>query len=207
MGDISIKTPESYKYKRGVIIDMRVGNLKHPNATYDCRVSSASVLLIIFSIVFSTGSFNEILAAQTESWKPSKPMKIILSGRGAYDLIARQLARGASRLFGTKSHCPGRGRCSRIQRHGCAPWIKPGWSYNKSTRCGHVRWIGNNQNLYSWNVRDIPVIMALDAPPYGIFSSPKSPYKSYQDIVKTKTPSTYRVGRSNFYRYPSDRGF
>ena len=125
---------------------MRVGNLKHRNATYDCRVSSASALLISFFIVFAIGSFNEILAAQTEAWKPSRPIRIILSGRGAYDLIARQLALRTSRLFGTKSDCTVGHRCSGLQRHGCAPGIQARRSYNKFTRCGHVRWIGNNQN-------------------------------------------------------------
>jgi hypothetical protein len=103
-----------------------------------CVYRVGTVGLIIFSIVFLAGSFNEGLAGQPESWKPSKPMKIILSGRGAYDLIARQLVRVLPDYLGQNS-------LSRSWKalKGSMPWTcsmdRLRWSYNKSARCGHVR--------------------------------------------------------------------
>ena len=76
------------------------------------------------------------------------------------------------------------------------------WSYNKSAWCGHVRWFDNNKAHISWNVRDIPVIMALDAPPYGIFGSPKSPFLSYRDIVNAKTPVRIALAGATFIVIP-----
>ena len=46
------------------------------------------------------------------------------------------------------------------------------------------------------------MIMALDAPPYGIFGSPKSPFKSYQDIVKAKTEIRVALAGATFIVIP-----
>jgi hypothetical protein len=44
--------------------------------------------------------------------------------------------------------------------------------------------------------------MALDAPPYGIFGSPKSPFLSYRDIVNTKTPVRIALAGATFIVIP-----
>ena len=166
-----------------------------------CVYRVGAVGLIIFSIVFLTGSFNEGLAGQPESWKPSKPMKIILSGRGAYDLIARQLVRVLPDYLGQKLTVQvvegAQGFNAMDVLHGSAP------DGHTISLLGVATYVGlTTKSLYSWNVRDIPVIMALDAPPYGIFGSPKSPFLSYRDIVNTKTPIRIALAGATFIVIP-----
>jgi tripartite-type tricarboxylate transporter receptor subunit TctC len=160
-----------------------------------------TVVLIALFIVSSMGGFHESLAAQSESWKPSKPMKIILSGRGAYDLIARQMARVLPDYLGQKVTIQvvegAQGFNAMDVLHGSSP------DGHTLSLLGVATYVGlTTKSLYSWNVRDIPVIMALDAPPYGIFGSPKSPIKSYQDIVNAKTPIRVALAGATFIVIP-----
>ena len=178
---------------------MRVSDLTHRNASFLYRFGSA--FLISCFIVFTTGSLNEVLAAQTEAWKPSKPMRIILSGRGAYDLIARQLARVLPDYLGQKLTVQvvegAQGFNAMDVLHGSTP------DGHTISLLGVATYVGlTTKSLYSWNVQDIPVIMALDAPPYGIFGSPKSPFQSYKDIVNTKTPVRIALAGATFIVIP-----
>jgi tripartite-type tricarboxylate transporter receptor subunit TctC len=171
----------------------------HRNQSCVHRVGT--VFLIILSIFLSTGSFSEGFAAQPEAWKPSKPMKIILSGRGAYDLIARQLARVLPDYLGQKVTVQvvegAQGFNAMDVLHGSSP------DGHTISLLGVATYVGlTTKSLYSWNVRDIPVIMALDAPPYGIFGSPKSPFQSYKDIVNTKTPVRIALAGATFIVVP-----
>jgi len=166
-----------------------------------CSYRVGTVILIVFFMVFSTGSFNEALAAQPESWKPSKPMKVILSGRGAYDLIARHLARVLPDYLGQKLTVQvvegAQGFNAVDVLHGSSP------DGHTISLLGVATYVGlTTKSLYSWNVRDIPVIMALDAPPYGIFGAPKSPFLSYRDIVNTKTPIRVALAGATFIVIP-----
>ncbi len=166
-----------------------------------CVYRVGTVGLLVFFMAFSTGSFNEVLAGQAESWKPSKPLKIILSGRGAYDLIARQMARVLPDYLGQKVTIQvvegAQGFNAMDVLHGSAP------DGHTMSLLGVATYVGlTTKSLYSWNVRDIPVIMALDAPPYGIFGSPKSPFLSYRDIVNTKTPIRVALAGATFIVIP-----
>jgi tripartite-type tricarboxylate transporter receptor subunit TctC len=166
-----------------------------------CVYRVGAVGLLVFFMVFSTGSFNEGLAAQPESWKPSKPMKIILSGRGAYDLIARQVARVLPDYLGQKVTVQvvegAQGFNAMDVLHGSSP------DGHTISLLGVATYVGlTTKSLYSWNVRDIPVLMALDAPPYGIFGSPKSPFTSYRDIVNAKTPIRIALAGATFIVIP-----
>jgi tripartite-type tricarboxylate transporter receptor subunit TctC len=178
---------------------MRVSDLTHRSASFLYRFGSA--LLISFFIVSTTGSLNEVLAAQTEAWKPSKPMRVILSGRGAYDLIARQLARVLPDHLGQKLTVQivegAQGFNAMDVLHGASP------DGHTISLLGVATYVGlTTKSLYPWNVQDIPVIMALDAPPYGIFGSPKSPFQSYKDIVNTKTPVRIALAGATFIVIP-----
>jgi tripartite-type tricarboxylate transporter receptor subunit TctC len=160
-----------------------------------------AVSLVIFSIVLSTGRFDEGVAGQPESWKPSKPMKIILSGRGAYDLIARQMARVLPDYFGQKVTIQvvegAQGFNAMDVLHGSSP------DGHTISLLGVATYVGlTTKSLYPWKVQDIPVIMALDAPPYGIFGSPKSPFSSYKDIVNTKAPVRIALAGATFIVIP-----
>jgi tripartite-type tricarboxylate transporter receptor subunit TctC len=166
-----------------------------------CVYRVGAVGLIIFSIVFLTGSFKAGLAGQPESWKPTKPMKIILSGRGAYDLIARQLVRVLPDYLGQKLTVQvvegAQGFNAMDVLHGSTP------DGHTISLLGVATYVGlTTKSLYPWNVRDIPVIMALDAPPYGIFGSPKSSFLSYRDIVNTKTPIRIALAGATFIVIP-----
>lgn len=170
------------------------------NESCVCRVGS--VFLFIFFIVFSTAGFNEGLAAQPESWKPSQPMRIILSGRGAYDLIARQLARVLPDYLGQKLNVQVVEGAQGFNAMDVLQGSKP--DGHTISLLGVATYVGlaTKKTPYSWNVKDIPVIMALDAPPYGIFGSPKSPFKSYQDIVKAKTEIRVALAGATFIVIP-----
>jgi tripartite-type tricarboxylate transporter receptor subunit TctC len=170
------------------------------NDTCVCRVGA--VFLFIFFIVFSTAGFSEGLAAQPESWKPSQPMKIILSGRGAYDLIARQLARVLPDHLGQKLNVQVVEGAQGFNAMDVLQGSKP--DGHTISLLGVATYVGlaTKKTPYSWNVKDIPVIMALDAPPYGIFGSPKSPFKSYQDIVKAKTEIRVALAGATFIVIP-----
>jgi tripartite-type tricarboxylate transporter receptor subunit TctC len=178
---------------------MRVRNLTHGNES--CIHRAGTVLLVIFFMIFSTSGFREILAAQPEAWKPSKPMRIILSGRGAYDLIARQLARVLPDYAGQKLTVQivegAQGFNAMDVLHGASP------DGHTISLLGVATYVGlTTKSLYSWNVQDIPVIMALDAPPYGIFGSPKSPFQSYKDIGNAKTPVRIALAGATFIVIP-----
>jgi tripartite-type tricarboxylate transporter receptor subunit TctC len=152
-------------------------------------------------LFLSIATFNEAIAGQAEAWKPSKPMKIILSGRGAYDLIARQLVRVLPDYLGQKLTVQvvegAQGFNAMDVLHGSAP------DGHTISLLGVATYVGlTTKSLYSWNVRDIPVIMALDAPPYGIFGSPKSPFASYRDIVNAKTPVRVALAGATFIVIP-----
>jgi tripartite-type tricarboxylate transporter receptor subunit TctC len=170
------------------------------NKSHSYRVGAVGS--IIFLILFlSIGSSNEAMAGQAESWKPSKPMKIILSGRGAYDLIARQLVRVLPDYLGQKLTVQvvegAQGFNAMDVLHGSTP------DGHTISLLGVATYVGlTTKSLYSWNVRDIPVIMALDAPPYGIFGSPKSPFTSYRDIVNAKTPVRVALAGATFIVIP-----
>ena len=178
---------------------MRVSNLMHRNAS--CLYCVVVAISISFFFVSTTGSLNEVLAGQAESWKPSKPMRLILSGRGAYDLIARQLQRVLPDYLGQKVAIQvvegAQGFNAMDVLHGSSP------DGHTISLLGVATYVGlTTKSLYSWNVQDIPVIMALDAPPYGIFGSPKSPFSSYKDIVNTKTPVRIALAGATFIVIP-----
>jgi tripartite-type tricarboxylate transporter receptor subunit TctC len=62
--------------------------------------------------------------------------------------------------------------------------------------------LSTKKSPYSWNVKDLPVLLGIDTPPYGIFVNPKSPYSNYQDIVKTQTAIRIALGTANFAVIP-----
>jgi tripartite-type tricarboxylate transporter receptor subunit TctC len=158
-------------------------------------------VLTLLLIIFTTATFNEGLAAQ-ESWKPSGPMKIILSGRGAYDLIARQLARVLPDYLGQKVTVQLVTGAQGFNAMDVLQGSKP--DGHTISLLGVATYVGlaTKKTRYSWDVRNIPVIMALDAPPYGIFGSPKSPVKNYQDIVNTKTEIRVALAGATFIVIP-----
>jgi tripartite-type tricarboxylate transporter receptor subunit TctC len=170
------------------------------NKGYIYRVGT--IILLTLFIVSSTGSFNESLAAQSESWKPSGPMKIILSGRGAYDLIARQLVRVLPDYFRQKVTIQLVTGAQGFNAMDVLQGSKP--DGHTISLLGVATYVGltTKKTRYPWDVRDIPVVMALDAPPYGIFGSPKSPFKTYQDIVKTKTEIRVALAGATFIVIP-----
>jgi len=167
-----------------------------------CVYRMGRLFLFIFFIFFSTGVLREGLAAQSEPWKPSRPMKIILSGRGAYDLIARQLARVFPDYLGQQLSVQLVTGAQGFNAMDVLQGSKP--DGHTISLLGVATYVGlaTKKTRYSWNVQDIPVIMALDTPPYGIFGSPKSPFKSYQDIVKTKTEIRVALAGATFIAIP-----
>ena len=170
------------------------------NKSRSYRGGAVGSFIFLF-LFFSIAGFNEAAAGQAEAWKASKPMKIILSGRGAYDLIARQLVRVLPDYFGQKLTVQvvegAQGFNAMDVLHGSAP------DGHTISLLGVATYVGlTTKSLYPWNVRDIPVIMALDAPPYGIFGSPKSPFQSYRDIVNAKTPVRVALAGATFIVIP-----
>ena len=155
---------------------MRITNLKQRKAGSGRRIVSA--FLISLLIVFAAGTFNEILPAQTETWKPSRPIRIILSGRGAYDLIARQLALVLPDYLGQKVTVQLVTGAQGFNAMDVLQGSKPdGHTISLLGVATHVG-LATTKTPYSWDVRNIPVIMALDTPPYGILVLPSRPTKA-----------------------------
>lgn len=162
-----------------------------------------SFFLFIFLTVFAGGGISDGLAAPAKPWKPSKPVTIILSSYGgAFDWTARQLSRVLPDYLGQKIivqgviGAEGKNAMDTLQRS------KPDGHTMSLLGVGTYLGLATKKGQYSWDVRDLPVILAIDTPPYGIFVYPKSPYASYQDIVKTKNTIRIALGGTNFAVVP-----
>ncbi len=163
--------------------------------------SSGTILWLVLSIIGAT--FNDGLAAQPETWKPSRPMTIIVSSiGGAFDLTARQLAKMLPKYLGQKvivqavTGAEGKNALDTLQRS--RPDGHTMTLLSVSTNVG----LATTKSQYSWDIKDLPVILAIETPPYGIFVYPKSPYLSYDDIAKTKKVVRIAVGGTNFALLP-----
>jgi tripartite-type tricarboxylate transporter receptor subunit TctC len=55
---------------------------------------------------------------------------------------------------------------------------------------------------YPWDVKDLPIVLAIDTPPYAVFTSTKSPYSTYGDLSKVKRDVRIGIGGTNFSILP-----
>jgi len=171
------------------------------NRSFACPLGT--IFLLTFFFIFSTSGFNQSFAAQPTTWKPTKPVTILLSSYGgAFDWIARQLSRVLPDYLGQKiivqrvTGAEGKNAMDTLQRS------KPDGHTMSLLGVGTYLGLATKKSQYPWNVKDLPVLLAIDTPPYGVFVYPKSPYANYQDIVKTKTPIRIALGGTNFAIVP-----
>lgn len=158
--------------------------------------------LVMHFIIFTAAGIDQGLAAQPKTWKPNKPLTIIVSSYGgAFDLTARQLSRVLPDYLGQKVivqgvlGAEGRNALDTLQRS------KP--DGHTFSLLGVGTYVASAlKNPYSWNVKDMPVILTIETPPYGVFVYPKSPYLSYEDIVKMKQVLRIAVATANFALLP-----
>lgn len=161
-----------------------------------------TICLISFFVFCSTASFNQGWAAPPAAWKPSKPLTIILSSYGgAYEWIARQLSRVLPDYLGQKvivqgvTGAEGRNALDMLQR------AKPDGRTISLLGVGTYVSAAVTRH-YSWDVRDLSVIVTIDTPPYAIFVSPTSPFMSYDDLVKMKKVVRVAASPANFAIIP-----
>jgi tripartite-type tricarboxylate transporter receptor subunit TctC len=171
------------------------------NGSFVYRVGT--IFLFIFLIVFSNGGCNESQAAQPEFWKPRKPLTIIVSSYGgANDWTARQLSRVLPDYLGQKVIVQGVMGAEGKNALDTLQGSKSDGHTMSLVGVGTYVGLSTKKSPYSWNVKDLTVLLAIDTPPYGVFVNPKSPYSNYQDIVKTKAAIRIALPGTNFAVVP-----
>ncbi len=163
-----------------------------------CRIGTTlGLALLIIGATYAPS-----LAAQQKPWKPTRPLTIIVSSLGgAFDLMARQLGRVLPKYLGQKVivqgviGAEGRNALDTLQRS------KP--DGHTFTLLGVGTYVASAmKNPYPWDVKDIPIFLSIETPPYGVFTYPKGAYYSYEDILKRKQPLRIAMAQASFSLLP-----
>jgi len=139
-----------------------------------------------------------------KTWRPAGPLTyIVYTGPGtAYDYLARQMAQILPDYLGKHVIIQsvvggGGGNAVDVLYH-----AKP----DGRTFCLYA--LGTHVALtlekrYKWDMKDLNVILAVDAPPYAVLSGVKrSIYKDFNDLMKTKGEVRIATGGANFTIVP-----
>jgi tripartite-type tricarboxylate transporter receptor subunit TctC len=156
------------------------------------------IVIMCFTLTYNPNNLN----AQTQSWKPQGRLTIILSSYGgAFDLTARQLAQvlpdflGQSIVVQAITGAEGANALDFLQKS------KP--DGRMMTLIGMGPYITLSvKKQYPWDVKDLPIVLAIDTPPYAVYTSTKSPYSNYQDLLKVKRDVRIGIGGTNFSILP-----
>ncbi len=162
-----------------------------------CHYGKVFVIMVL--ILFLTLVLNpNRLTAQPQSWKPQNRLTIILSSYGgAFDLTARQLAQvlpeflGQSIVVQAVTGAEGANALDFVQKS------KPDGRMVSLIGMGTYITLSVKKQ-YPWDVKDLPIVLAIDTPPYGVHTSTKSPYTSYEDLLKRKKDIRIGIGGTNF---------
>ncbi|MFB3883805.1 MAG: Bug family tripartite tricarboxylate transporter substrate binding protein [Thermodesulfobacteriota bacterium] len=159
---------------------------------------SLSLFLVCLSILFQPNCF-----AQSEKpWRPEGPITIIVQTYGgAYDLTARQIAQVLPDYLGQRvivqavTGANGANAIDALHRS------KP----DGRTLClvplgAHIGLA--IEKLYAWDIKDIPVLLGIEVPPYAILSSAKAPYTTYEELLKARKEVRIATGAGNFSILP-----
>ena len=154
--------------------------------------------------LFAQTKGSEVRPTQQESWKPAGPMTLIVgAGSGtAYDFLARQIAQVLPDYLGKPvivNISPGGGGGIALDMLQMA---KP------DGRTFALYGVGTQINLtlsrlYKWDIKDLNLILAIEAPPYAVCSSLKhSKIKDFKDLMKAREEVRIATPGPNFAVVP-----
>lgn len=158
------------------------------------------VFVLCLTVVYSQNS----LAQEKKAWKPAGPLTLICyTGPGtAYDFLARQIAQVLPDYLRKPvivQSVPGGGGGNALD---VVYHAKP------DGRTFVLYGLGSQVALalekrYKWDIKELSLILAIDAPPYGVLASAKrSTYKDFKDLMKTKETVRIATGGANFVIVP-----
>ncbi|MFB3886311.1 MAG: tripartite tricarboxylate transporter substrate-binding protein [Thermodesulfobacteriota bacterium] len=159
-----------------------------------------TVLMIGLTLVGSQNS----LAQQQKSWKPAGPMTLICyTGPGtAYDYLARQIALVLPDYLGKPvmvQSVPGGGGGNALDTvYHAKPDGRTFVLYGLGSQVALAL-----EKRYKWDIKELNLILAIDAPPYGVLASAKrSTYKDFKELMNTKETVRIGTGGANFVIVP-----
>jgi tripartite-type tricarboxylate transporter receptor subunit TctC len=159
-------------------------------------------MVFIVSLTLGYHQISLAAAPQPKVWKPEGRVTIIVNVYGgAYDLLARQIASlfpeylGQSAIVTAVTGAGGGNALDTLHKS------KPDGRTFAITGIGtHIQL--SLEKLYPWSLDDLGTVLAMDAPPYGVYTSPKSGYKNYEDLIKMKKVVRIATGQANFALLP-----
>lgn len=128
------------------------------------------------------------LPAKAADWQPSGTMNVIVAtaAGGAYDVLARAMARHWEKYFGVKAIVQNLGAAGGSQGMDRVATSKPdGLTIGLMSRAPYLGEMFTK--TYQWNVNDLPLILAIGTPPYALVTGINSPYKTWADVRQSKT--------------------
>lgn len=142
-------------------------------------------------------------STQQKAWKPAGPLTFIVAmgGGSAYDFLARQIAQvlpdyiGKPVIVQISPGAAGAIGLDMLQR--AKPDGRTFALYGVGAQIALAL-----ENPYKWNVKDLNLILAINAPPYVVCVSSKSKYKDFKDLMKAKEEVTLAFGGPNFGLLP-----
>ncbi len=163
-------------------------------------ILSITVFIMCLTVVYS----QEGLAQQQKAWKPPGPLTFICyTGPGtAYDFLARQIAQVLPDYLGKhviiQTVSGGGGGNAVDVLHKSKPDGRTFALYALGTQVALTL-----EKRYKWDMKELNLILAVDAPPYAVCSSlKKSNYKDFKDLMKTKETVRIATGGANFAIVP-----
>lgn len=143
-------------------------------------------------------------STQQKAWRPAGPLNfIVFAGPGtAYDLLARQMAQLIPEYLG---------------KHVIIQTVLGGGGGNALDVLYHAKPDGRTfalyglgtqvalplEKRYKWDIKDLNLILAIDASPYAVLTSLKrSSYKDFKDLMKAKEAVRIAIGVGNLAIVP-----
>jgi tripartite-type tricarboxylate transporter receptor subunit TctC len=168
------------------------------------RRSGKILGVMVFIMCLTVGYHQAALAAATQPkvWKPEGRVTIIVNVYGgAYDLLARQISSLFPEYLGQSAIV------TAVTGAGGGNALDTLYKSKPDGRTFAITGIGTHiqlslEKLYPWSIDDLGTVLAMDAPPYGVYTSPKSGYKTYEDLAKMKKVVRIATGQANFALLP-----
>lgn len=147
---------------------------------------SKSFLIMGFIMCLTMGYNQDILAAPQQTWKPDGPLTITLyTLGGAYEQLARQIALLLPEYLGQPTTIRGVTGAEGGNALDFVHRTKPDGRYINLGPVS-INAILSVEKRYSWDIKDLPVVLAIEGTPYVIATSAKSPYKSWEELLKAR---------------------
>ena len=128
------------------------------------------------------------LPATAADWQPPGTMNVIVAtaAGGAYDVLARAMSRHWEKYFGVKAIVQNQGAAGGSLGMDRVATSKPdGLTIGFMSRAPYLGEMFTK--TFVWNIDDLPIVLAIGTPPYALVTGSTSPYKTWDDVRKSKT--------------------